>query len=72
MQQECLFRLEERRKEIARANDVLNPEYILTSLTLSELSITMPTSKDEMLNIDGVTEIKSGQFGEEFLEVGFQ
>lgn len=72
LQQECLLELEEKRKEIARTNLVLNPEYILTSLTLGELSTKMPTNRDDMLNVDGVTEIKFGQFGEEFIEVNLQ
>lgn len=69
LQHECLLQLEEKRKEIARINSLLNPEYILTSLTLTELSVKMPTNKDEMLSIDGVTENKFAQFGMEFIAV---
>ncbi|XP_065060010.1 recQ-like DNA helicase BLM isoform X2 [Rhopilema esculentum] len=69
LRQECLMKLEDSRKEIAQSNFVTNPEYILTSLTLEQLSEKMPTCQDDMLNIDGVTEDKYAQFGAEFLAI---
>ena len=69
LQQECLSRLEETRKEIAQSNFVTNPEYIFTSLTLEQLSTKLPTSEEEMMNVDGVTITKFSQFGQDFLAV---
>ena len=69
LQQQCHSQLDEKRREIARRNGLLSPEYILTSLTIVQLSVYMPSNREEMLNIDGVTEIKFEQFGDDFLEV---
>ena len=69
LQQECLTRLEETRKEIAQSNFVTNPEYVFTSLTLEQLSTKMPTTEEEMMNVDGVTFTKFSQFGQDFLAV---
>jgi len=69
LQKKCFSLLEEKRKEFARAYGFSNPEYILQSSTIVALCRIMPTSRDEMLNIDGVTENKFTQFGNEFLEI---
>ena len=69
LQRKCFSLLEEKRKEFARAYGFSNPEYILQSSTIVTLSRIMPTSRDEMLNVDGVTENKFTQFGNEFLDV---
>ena len=70
LQKKCFYSLlEEKRKEFARAYGFSNPENILQSSTIVALYRIMPTSRDEMLNIDGVTENKFTQFGNEFLEV---
>ena len=69
LQQECHSQLDKKRIEIASRNGLISPEYILTSLTIGQLSVKMPTSRDEMLSIDGVTELKFEQFGDEFLVV---
>eukprot|EP00794_Sanderia_malayensis_P009865 gene9865-10875_t len=69
MQQECLEKLEETRREIAHFNLIKNPEYVFTSLTLEEFSKKMPINEEEMSNIDGVTALKYTQFGDDFLHI---
>jgi ATP-dependent DNA helicase RecQ len=54
------------RREIAQANNI--PPYIVFSdKTLKELSIKLPRSKIEMLDIHGIGEVKFERYGEEFL-----
>jgi len=56
------------RKEIATANKV--PPYVVFSdKTLKELSNIMPTTKDEMLAVHGVGEVKFERYGQAFLEL---
>ncbi len=61
-------KLKELRREIAQTNNI--PPYIVFSdKTLKELSMKLPKTKSDMLNIHGVGEIKFERYGEEFLEL---
>jgi len=54
------------RREIAQTNNI--PPYIVFSdKTLKELSIKLPQSKEEMLEVHGIGEVKFERYGEEFL-----
>jgi len=56
------------RKEIATANKV--PPYVVFSdKTLKELSNTMPTDKESMLEVHGIGAVKFERYGEAFLEL---
>ena len=56
------------RMEIAQTNNI--PPYIVFSdKTLKELSIKLPRSKEEMLEVHGIGEVKFERYGEEFLEM---
>jgi ATP-dependent DNA helicase RecQ len=56
------------RKEISDQNNV--PAYIVFSdKTLYLLAVELPQTKDEMLMINGVGEVKYERYGEEFLEL---
>jgi len=56
------------RREIAQTNNI--PPYIVFSdKTLKELSIKLPRSKEEMLEVHGIGEVKFERYGEEFLEL---
>ena len=56
------------RREIAQTNNI--PPYIVFSdKTLKELSLKLPQSKQEMLEIHGIGEVKFERYGEEFLEL---
>ncbi len=61
-------KLREKRKELAEELDV--PAYIIFSdKTLKHLANEMPTSKEEMLEVNGVGIKKYAQYGEEFLDL---
>jgi len=54
------------RREIAQTNNI--PPYIVFSdKTLKELSVKLPSSKQEMLEVHGIGEVKYDRYGEEFL-----
>jgi ATP-dependent DNA helicase RecQ len=56
------------RKEIAIRDNV--PPYIVFSdKTLKEMASYLPTNKEQMLQINGVGEVKFERYGKEFLEV---
>lgn len=58
----------ELRRKIANENNV--PAYIVFSdKTLSLLSSQLPQSKEEMLDINGIGEVKFERYGEEFLNL---
>ena len=64
---EIFDKLRELRKEIAYANRV--PPYVVFSdKTLKELSNSMPTTKEEMLQVHGIGEVKFERYGEAFIE----
>ena len=55
------------RMEIAQEAGV--PPYVVFSdKTLRELSVQLPSTKEEMLQIHGIGEVKFGRYGEVFLE----
>jgi len=59
-------RLRSLRMDIATANKI--PPYIVFSdKTLKELSNRLPLSKEDMLEIHGIGEVKFSRYGEEFL-----
>lgn len=65
---EIFDQLRELRKTIATTNKV--PPYVIFSdKTLKELSNTMPTTKEEMLQIHGIGEVKFERYGQAFLEL---
>ena len=56
------------RREIAQDNNI--PPYIIFSdKTLKELSVKLPKTKSEMLDIHGIGEVKFQRYGEEFLNL---
>ncbi|SFV51342.1 ATP-dependent DNA helicase RecQ [hydrothermal vent metagenome] len=60
--------LRELRAKIAKENEI--PAYIVFSdKTLKDMSIKKPQTKEEMLEVNGVGEVKFERYGEEFLEV---
>ncbi len=65
---EIFEKLRELRLKIAKENEI--PPYIVFSdKTLKEMSIKLPKTKEEMLQINGVGEIKYKRYGSEFLEL---
>ncbi len=59
--------LRQLRKEIATANKV--PPYVIFSdKTLKELAQLLPTTKEEMLDVHGVGEVKFERYGELFIQ----
>ncbi len=65
---EIFDQLRELRKEIATVNKV--PPYVIFSdKTLKELSNVLPTTKEEMLKIHGIGEVKFERYGELFLNL---
>ena len=70
LKEECYNALDDLRKRIASQQGKTNPEVVLTVSTLRELSQTLPTSKDEMLTVQGLTVAKwKNSCGEEFLKI---
>ncbi len=65
---ELYDKLRELRTKIATANSI--PPYIVFSdKTLKDLSVKQPQSKQEMLEVHGVGEVKFERYGEEFLSL---
>jgi len=65
---ELYDKLRELRTKIATANNI--PPYIVFSdKTLKDLSVKQPQSKQEMLEVHGVGEVKFERYGEEFLSL---
>jgi len=61
-------KLRELRTQIATANNI--PPYIVFSdKTLKDLSVKQPQSKEEMLDVHGIGEVKFERYGKEFLEL---
>jgi len=59
------------RREIAKANNI--PPYIVFSdKTLKELTIRLPKSKEDMLMVHGIGEVKYERYGEKFLALILQ
>ena len=65
---EMYDRLRELRREIASEKGT--PPYIVFSdKTLKDLSVKQPDSKEAMLEVHGIGEVKFEQYGEAFLEI---
>jgi ATP-dependent DNA helicase RecQ len=65
---EIFERFRELRKKIADENNV--PAYIVFSdKTLSLFAANLPQTKEDMLDINGVGEVKFERYGEEFLNL---
>ena len=47
----------------------MKPEHIFADVTLRQMAEKLPMTREEMLDIEGVTEYKMDKFGQEFLEV---
>jgi len=56
------------RKEISQ-NEGVPPYIVFSDKTLKEMSIALPKTKDQMLKVNGIGEIKFKRYGEEFLEL---
>jgi len=65
---EVYDKLRELRTQIATANNI--PPYIVFSdKTLKDLSVKQPQSKEEMLDVHGIGEVKFERYGKEFLSI---
>ena len=65
---EVFDKLRDLRTQIATANNI--PPYIVFSdKTLKDLSVKQPQSKQEMLDVHGIGEVKFERYGKEFLEL---
>ncbi|SFV58762.1 ATP-dependent DNA helicase RecQ [hydrothermal vent metagenome] len=65
---EIFEKLKSLRREIAQANNI--PPYIVFSdKTLKELAIKLPNSKEDMLMVHGIGEVKYERYGEKFLSL---
>ena len=64
---EVFDRLRELRNTIAKENS-LPPYVIFSDKTLKELSSSKPTTKEQMLLVHGIGEVKFQRYGEMFLE----
>ncbi len=52
------------------SKEIGTPPYIIfTDKTLKNMARTLPTTKEEMLEVSGVGEVKFGRYGEKFLEL---
>lgn len=67
---ECLKTLHTLRLAVTTQHKLQNPEYVVSSAALQGMADLLPTSKLEMLNVEGYTELKWDRFeGLEFLKV---
>ena len=55
-------------KRIAEENG-LKPHHVFADVTLRQMADKLPMTREEMLDIEGVTEYKMDQFGQQFLEL---
>ena len=60
--------LRDRRKQIA-SETRLPPYVIFTDKTLTEMAMSSPTSKKEMMRIHGMGEVKYGRYGKTFMDI---
>ena len=47
----------------------MKPHHIFPDVTLRQMADRLPMTREEMLDVEGVTEYKMDKFGEKFLEV---
>lgn len=65
-----LYKLKVLRTIIAKEEGLEKQQYIIFSnKTLEEMSLIIPKTKDELMKITGVGELKFGKYGNRFLEV---
>ena len=55
-------------KRVAEENR-MKPQHIFADVTLRQMAEKLPMTREEMLDIEGVTEYKMDTFGQQFLEV---
>lgn len=61
----CVLRL-----SVASNHKMKNPEYVVSSATLQAMVKHLPTSKEELLGLEGYTAVRWSRFeGEEFLKI---
>lgn len=67
---ECYKALCSLRLSVAGKHKMNNPEYIISSASLQAMMKVLPTSKEELLGVEGYTEVRWSRFdGEEFLKI---
>lgn len=67
---ECYKALCSLRLSVASKYKMKNPEYIVSTASLQAMTKQLPTSKDELLGVEGYTEVRWSRFdGEEFLKI---
>ena len=67
---DCYKALNRKRISVSMKHKMKNPEYVISSTSLRAMSNILPTSKEEMLSIEGYTEVRWMKYdGEEFLSV---
>lgn len=67
---ECLKALYALRLRVTVQHKLKNPEYVVSSAALQGMADALPVSKEDMLNVEGYTELKWDRYeGEEFLKV---
>lgn len=70
LKNECYKALSMLRLSVTTKLNMKNPEYIISTASLQAMSELLPTTKEELLSIEGYTEVKWDKFnGEEFLKV---
>ena len=47
----------------------MKPHHIFADVTLRQMADKLPITREEMLDVEGVTEYKIDNFGQQFLEV---
>ena len=67
---ECLKALHALRLSVTVQHKLKNPEYVVSSAALQGMADALPVGKEDMLNVEGYTELKWDRYeGEEFLKV---
>ncbi len=70
LRNECFKALSTLRLSVTTKHKMKNPEYIISSTSLKAMSDLLPTTKEEVLSIEGYTEARWNKFdGEEFLKL---
>ena len=70
LKEKCLKELTALRLTVTHKLKLQNPEYVVPSAALQAMVSQLPTSKADMLNVEGYTEIKWDKFeGESFLQI---
>ncbi len=67
-EEELFARLRELRMSLAKKNDI-PPYLVFTDATLDEMTVAMPTTREQMKKITGVGDKKFDSFGKEFIKI---